>query len=77
MSQLTDILVIETMDVYGFSNRVPARWPGEDSPAWTPYPLEIGDLPNFERGDRSDGLAGAKGSTSRSISRSVPIRTAL
>lgn len=65
MAKLSDIQVIETLDGYGFSNRVPARWRGEDPQAWTPYPLEIGDLPDFERNDRSDGLAGANNDVQR------------
>ena len=43
--------MIETQDGYGFTNRAPTPWRGEDPDRWDAYPVKIGDLPDFGRDD--------------------------
>ncbi len=57
MAGLSDIVVIETLDGYGFTNRSQSPWRGEDPQRWDAFPIEISDLPDFGRdNDRTNGL---------------------
>ncbi|MDA2989083.1 MAG: hypothetical protein O2815_08410 [Actinomycetota bacterium] len=65
IANLSHFTLIETLDAYGFTNRAPSPWRGEEPDDWDAYPVEIGDLPDFGRDrapvDNNDAFGGSLG----------------